>query len=406
MSDNAPGWQPDPTGKHDHRYWDGTQWTEHVSNAGVASTDPYEAATAPADAVQEGPETAATEPDGPTTPDAPAEADAATAPDAPTEAVPTSGDAAPTDPTVVDAAAVDADTTAAWPTQPDAPAPPPPYVPVATDGEGGDDGGSKKRLLIGGGILVAIVIAVIAFMSLSGDDDSSDVRGQLAAKLQEEEGLSSQQADCVAGLIVDEAGEDAFSDTDFDADDPPPEFVAAVLSVGLSTLSEECGLDDDAFTSSSNDTGTTQSEPGDAEEGSYGSDPELDALYDDCAAGDVEACDDLYFQSPSGSEYEEFGDTCGGRNEPSGTCQSLYPDGVDASSSGSGSSSEVSGDVQDMIADVYESTFDLDRDKAECLAEQMGGLVESGEIAQNEALTEVFDYLSDCDISIGEISGN
>jgi hypothetical protein len=45
----------------------------------------------------------------------------------------------------------------------------------------------------------------------------------------------------------------------------------------------------------------------------YGDDPELDALYDACAGGDGQACDDLYFQSPFGSEYEEFGNTCGDR---------------------------------------------------------------------------------------------
>lgn len=33
-------WHPDPTGRHDHRYWDGEQWTEHVADAGVATTDP------------------------------------------------------------------------------------------------------------------------------------------------------------------------------------------------------------------------------------------------------------------------------------------------------------------------------------------------------------------------------
>lgn len=34
------GWNPDPLGRHELRYWDGTQWTEHVSNAGEQSTDP------------------------------------------------------------------------------------------------------------------------------------------------------------------------------------------------------------------------------------------------------------------------------------------------------------------------------------------------------------------------------
>jgi hypothetical protein len=33
-------WHPDPSGAHDHRYWDGERWTEHVADAGVASIDP------------------------------------------------------------------------------------------------------------------------------------------------------------------------------------------------------------------------------------------------------------------------------------------------------------------------------------------------------------------------------
>lgn len=45
----------------------------------------------------------------------------------------------------------------------------------------------------------------------------------------------------------------------------------------------------------------------------YGDDPALDALWDRCAAGDGVACDDLYLESPFGSQYEEFGDTCGHR---------------------------------------------------------------------------------------------
>lgn len=47
-------------------------------------------------------------------------------------------------------------------------------------------------------------------------------------------------------------------------------------------------------------------------DGTYGSDPELDALYDDCVAGDELACDDLYWQSPGGSEYEQAAEEYGG----------------------------------------------------------------------------------------------
>jgi hypothetical protein len=34
------GWFPDPTGRHEHRYWDGAQWTEHVSDSGQSGVDP------------------------------------------------------------------------------------------------------------------------------------------------------------------------------------------------------------------------------------------------------------------------------------------------------------------------------------------------------------------------------
>lgn len=50
----------------------------------------------------------------------------------------------------------------------------------------------------------------------------------------------------------------------------------------------------------------------------YGDDPVLDALWDQCEAGDGAACDDLYWDSPLGSDYEEFGDTCAGRGRPVG----------------------------------------------------------------------------------------
>jgi uncharacterized protein YxjI len=36
----APNWYPDPWGRHEHRYFDGTNWTEHVASHGRASIDP------------------------------------------------------------------------------------------------------------------------------------------------------------------------------------------------------------------------------------------------------------------------------------------------------------------------------------------------------------------------------
>lgn len=34
------GWQPDPSQRHQLRYWDGQRWTEHVSDGGSQSVDP------------------------------------------------------------------------------------------------------------------------------------------------------------------------------------------------------------------------------------------------------------------------------------------------------------------------------------------------------------------------------
>lgn len=36
-------WHPDPTGRHQFRYWDGSTWTEHVANNGMTATDPLDA---------------------------------------------------------------------------------------------------------------------------------------------------------------------------------------------------------------------------------------------------------------------------------------------------------------------------------------------------------------------------
>ena len=47
----------------------------------------------------------------------------------------------------------------------------------------------------------------------------------------------------------------------------------------------------------------------------YGDDPFLDALMDACRLGSDSACFDLWWESPAGSEYVLFADTCGGRCE-------------------------------------------------------------------------------------------
>lgn len=40
VSDHPADWYPDPSGKHEHRYWDGNQWTANVASHGRQSSDP------------------------------------------------------------------------------------------------------------------------------------------------------------------------------------------------------------------------------------------------------------------------------------------------------------------------------------------------------------------------------
>jgi hypothetical protein len=40
---SPPNWHPDPSGRHQLRYWDGSNWTDHVSDGGVTVTDPLTA---------------------------------------------------------------------------------------------------------------------------------------------------------------------------------------------------------------------------------------------------------------------------------------------------------------------------------------------------------------------------
>ncbi len=37
---HPPAWAPDPHGRYELRYWDGSAWSEHVSRGGVQSVDP------------------------------------------------------------------------------------------------------------------------------------------------------------------------------------------------------------------------------------------------------------------------------------------------------------------------------------------------------------------------------
>jgi Septum formation len=68
------------------------------------------------------------------------------------------------------------------------------------------------------------------------------------------------------------------------------------------------------------DEATTDTTGGDGEE------QDFSALIEDCEGGDMAACDDLYYETPVGSEEERIGSTCGGRSEEElvGACEETF----------------------------------------------------------------------------------
>jgi len=78
---------------------------------------------------------------------------------------------------------------------------------------------------------------------------------------------------------------------------------------------------------SSTPGGTGTLPPATLEPTGLGDDPALDALAESCYEGDMAGCDELWRQSPSGSDYEHFADTCAGRQpaQSGSWCATTFP---------------------------------------------------------------------------------
>ena len=46
QASSGAGWHPDPSGRHQQRYWDGQAWTNAVADGGQQSSDPFTGAPA------------------------------------------------------------------------------------------------------------------------------------------------------------------------------------------------------------------------------------------------------------------------------------------------------------------------------------------------------------------------
>lgn len=88
---------------------------------------------------------------------------------------------------------------------------------------------------------------------------------------------------------------------------------AAIATVGAAALVLSGLVDDGA------DGGVFRSGSGagpvPVDEADVDYDPYLDDLARDCADGDLEQCDRLYFESAVSSDYEDYGSTCGARTD-------------------------------------------------------------------------------------------
>ncbi len=89
--------------------------------------------------------------------------------------------------------------------------------------------------------------------------------------------------------------------------------VVALVGIGMVMLSR-------ALPDAIDQLGDLASERGQ----SYGDNSRLDGLWDTCADGGFAACDELYFLSEMGTEYERFADTCGNRNLGGDLCVNIH----------------------------------------------------------------------------------
>ncbi len=155
-----------------------------------------------------------------------------------------------------------------------------------------------------------IVVGVLALLATAcGSSTEEQFRASLI-----DEGVTEDQADCIISALEDAGiNPESLTDQALGDNEPPAAAVEATLSCMFGGMLDDVDVDSSGLTGSGANT--------------YGDDSALDALWDGCESGDGAACDSLYFQSDFGSEYEEYGNTCGGRFEAGAVSCAVELDG-------------------------------------------------------------------------------
>lgn len=159
-------------------------------------------------------------------------------------------------------------------------------------------------------LLVLVVLAAGASCSSGGVD-----RDDAIARVVDEGGgrVTREQAACYVDRVLDEIGSAPLR---------PDAEVGPETEARLTALRVDCiGVANLGAVPSGSMPGVTGPLPGPQRRGD---DAALDQLWDRCAAGFGEACDELFDRATIGSDYEEFGATCGDRTREL-QCAAVYP---------------------------------------------------------------------------------
>ena len=430
MTDTPASWQPDPTGRHDHRYWDGTQWTDHVADAGVAATDPYDG---PGDAVDEaGPPEAegelATTWSGGAADGAPAgteaSLEAAPAADAGDEAEAEAADGgdggAPAvsagwggasepdagDEPVATTTEPPAPATASGWARPDEPAPTvsgwgatatPPWSPAGSGTAEGDEPAAAAA--------TDEVTAVTPTGSWGEATTATSPVGDATSTW----GAAPSVEDPYATAAPAPA-----------SPEPPEEgsnrrkllllLVALAVIIGVIVALVVVGGDDDDSSGGDGDAiaqriSETLQDDLDMEEGP--ADCIGDHIVDEIGAARLQDVDFSAPEAPADLE-DDFNEAF---NDAIGVCDldpsDLGRGGGDEGASGDDETRSTllsSSEFRQSLAETWQSTLGLSEEKATCLADQMASAVERGEHTQDEAYGEFFQYLDPCQISLEELT--
>lgn len=188
---------------------------------------------------------------------------------------------------------------------------------------------------------------------------------QVAEAMATEMGIEVEQAEC----LLDADG--VFMQLLLDSGDPSTEMSDEEGMQVLADLFQamaDCGIDmGDLDGGALGDLGEGDSlfEPA--------TDDELQALYDSCAAGELADCDQLYLSAPFGSDFEEFGSTCGGTSDPMyGGCTGDF--GMDIDLDALATECEA-GDMDACDTLYFSSEYGSD---LEAIADTCGGTREPG----------------------------